>query len=980
MANNTNHLSATDSARVAELKAEGNAFYLQKNLEAAAKKYSKALEIDDTNAVIYCNRAACRLGQSRFVDACDDARKALDEPADSSIHWERAVNLMPNENLSAAEVKQRAAYFQSLEAARRKKGQVLVDGKSLINLKKEQTEHLPWELAAAMIPELREAQNPNSSAWVIFAACEDFREGIKNMKLLRPVKTYTGGTEATMFFGHFGVLTCLSNGLLRDRRIFHMNDDKFLDYYNQQVMFEAQNSQAWMSETPVEILRLARERLASEGWNKVRPALSVSVRGRFLRGFIQAGLTKRPDIALQFIGHAIEIIELCKKEWPDVPDSDRGAIFQTTFLLGLRAEWLEQYFSAYNGVNGQFTLETLEKEADRLIADLNAVLPHQLPQNVDPGFILSFYSYPMGHAYAAKAFCRSQMAKRANQRNDYQDWLKYTQEAGASYLQAAQRYMKDDENHLWFMKCSLDCSLSLGQPLSMVLPPMCMIREAYPKMQRIWGNSASAMQGRDEAIKSVFRTEDRLKELLDQGIVSMSDPFDTYRLAQSRIVDALEDAKKAVQLDPQYIKAHARVATAMDAMGFPGVASWERAIELMPSENLSPTEAKQRQSYVDSLEASKLMEKKGRSARTSGGTGHQHASPVAGAVNNPYSSAWVIYAAHKEFHSGMEILKNLQSVPNSSKTYLVEGKTGALTNLSNGILSDSRVFMVDDPIFFRKLHQPGYAISLPVKLEGMHTKAWLLGSPEEVIRNARECLRSESWDTVPSRSVCQCAMDLLRTRFLQGFLHGGFHGCPDMATEYIGHAIEIIKLGRRVWSNVSDSEKGAVFRETFLMGLRAEWLDQYLKMLKNNVAYFNYHPAQALDTGECPLATLDEEADSLITNLKESWPRFPKDGNDPGFIYSFHYYPLGTAYAVIWLVSCTSDQYPPDKEYSIWYMKCALASMVGVRSPLSLILPIMQKGGRDKQIEELLKTEKKLRELVMEDVVSMNDTFNTSLL
>ncbi|KAJ8692610.1 hypothetical protein PTI98_009908 [Pleurotus ostreatus] len=65
-------------------------------------------------------------------------------------------------------------------------------------------------------------------------------------------------------------------------------------------------------------------------------------------------------------------------------------------------------------------------------------------------------------------------------------------------------------------------------------------------------------------------------------------------------------------------------------------------------------------------------------------------------------------------------------------------------------------------------------------------------------------------------------MNLFRTRFLQGFLHGGFHGRPDVATEYVGHAIEIIKLGRKVWSNVPDSEKGAVFRETFLMGLRAE--------------------------------------------------------------------------------------------------------------------------------------------------------------
>ncbi len=158
---------------------------------------------------------------------------------------------MPNENLSVAETKQRAAYVQSLEAARRKKGQVLVDGKSLINFQKEQTKQLPWELATAMIPELREAQNPSSSVsrsirsgrcWFLFRVLtlpwigmghfrclrghdsslpptfgclfsysdgQDFREGIKNMKLLRPMATNIGGTTSTLFFGHFGVRRCM---------------------------------------------------------------------------------------------------------------------------------------------------------------------------------------------------------------------------------------------------------------------------------------------------------------------------------------------------------------------------------------------------------------------------------------------------------------------------------------------------------------------------------------------------------------------------------------------------------------------------------------------------------------------------------------------------------------------------------------------------------------------------------------------------
>ena len=53
--------------RVAELKAEGNALYLRKKSEAAANKYTQALQLDDHNVILYCNRAACRLAQSRYV-------------------------------------------------------------------------------------------------------------------------------------------------------------------------------------------------------------------------------------------------------------------------------------------------------------------------------------------------------------------------------------------------------------------------------------------------------------------------------------------------------------------------------------------------------------------------------------------------------------------------------------------------------------------------------------------------------------------------------------------------------------------------------------------------------------------------------------------------------------------------------------------------------------------------------------------------
>lgn len=46
---------------VAKLKDEGNAFFLKKDYASAAAKYTEAIKIDGENAILYSNRAACRL-------------------------------------------------------------------------------------------------------------------------------------------------------------------------------------------------------------------------------------------------------------------------------------------------------------------------------------------------------------------------------------------------------------------------------------------------------------------------------------------------------------------------------------------------------------------------------------------------------------------------------------------------------------------------------------------------------------------------------------------------------------------------------------------------------------------------------------------------------------------------------------------------------------------------------------------------------
>jgi stress-induced-phosphoprotein 1 len=50
-----------------ELKAEGNELFIQKQYDQAARKFTQAIELDGTNAILYANRAACHQLLKRFV-------------------------------------------------------------------------------------------------------------------------------------------------------------------------------------------------------------------------------------------------------------------------------------------------------------------------------------------------------------------------------------------------------------------------------------------------------------------------------------------------------------------------------------------------------------------------------------------------------------------------------------------------------------------------------------------------------------------------------------------------------------------------------------------------------------------------------------------------------------------------------------------------------------------------------------------------
>lgn len=53
--------------RAATLKDEGNALFVLKDYQTAHVKYSRALDLDENNAVLFANRAACSHRLRKYV-------------------------------------------------------------------------------------------------------------------------------------------------------------------------------------------------------------------------------------------------------------------------------------------------------------------------------------------------------------------------------------------------------------------------------------------------------------------------------------------------------------------------------------------------------------------------------------------------------------------------------------------------------------------------------------------------------------------------------------------------------------------------------------------------------------------------------------------------------------------------------------------------------------------------------------------------
>lgn len=65
---------------------------------------------------------------------------------------------------------------------------------------------------------------------------------------------------------------------------------------------------------------------------------------------------------------------------------------------------------------------------------------------------------------------------------------------------------------------------------------------------------------------------------------------------------------------------------------------------------------------------------------------------------------------------------------------------------------------------------------------------------------------------------------------MRGFLDSGLRGNNTAYVEFVTRAVDVLKWGLEAWKEVSKEDRGAIFSDTFLRGVRVLRLDALMKV------------------------------------------------------------------------------------------------------------------------------------------------------
>ncbi|KAL1719436.1 hypothetical protein EV715DRAFT_290149 [Schizophyllum commune] len=518
--------SSTPS-RAEYLKAEGNTFFLRKDYALAALKYTEALEVDERNAVLWANRAACRLQLKEYMDAAIDldpnygkawsrlatAEDFLHHPVASVPAWRRALECLPTSNLTPIEEKQKAEWIKGLhaaEAALAKPVDVMANGARDITDEKDE---MPWVVAEKILSDMQRAGSGTwkSSAWLINLAHVQFKMGSDELK--QQTQTRDPKTGQMLLGTKGGILELLTNAITTDTRVVAL-DQEWLQRSQMQLQWEVQMSEAWPNAGPDQLMREFPARLSQVGWQRARLAFSTTVRRWILNACLDSGSRGKYDNARLWLSNAVQVLAWGSETYKSVPASDKGPVFDPTFILGVRRYLLDVLKAAYSQSQDQKILEEIYDAAQETLKEVERLPPVANPVP-DPAFHLAFNVYPKAEATAALGFYHSAVANL--EETSPQDAADHLTKAASSYIDAAETLPDDDELHPLYTATAFDQMRPFPVPVRTTLTLLTSIKQSVPRAERIWKASSIWKGGVGERFAKLLEAERELRQGLDAG-------------------------------------------------------------------------------------------------------------------------------------------------------------------------------------------------------------------------------------------------------------------------------------------------------------------------------------------------------------------------------------------------------------------------------------------------------------------------------
>ncbi|KAI0044095.1 hypothetical protein FA95DRAFT_1497648 [Auriscalpium vulgare] len=215
--------------------------------------------------------------------------------------------------------------------------------------------------------------------------------------------------------------------------------------------------------------------LKQNGWNRVRPSVTITVRCLIVRGHMAMNMRRDYETAYTVFSKAQRIIEWGRTEWAGVSDDDRGTIFSDTFYASVASMALVAFEAVRRcacGRSRRFRREELIERADALIKHTLSV---PQPASMNSILRLAFVVYPEAQAHSTKGLAFAKHVEYT-QCADAEEKKAYLRRAVDEYMKAAELYPTDEERHAQRLYDALMCLFRLRAPL----------RETWPLMERIW--------------------------------------------------------------------------------------------------------------------------------------------------------------------------------------------------------------------------------------------------------------------------------------------------------------------------------------------------------------------------------------------------------------------------------------------------------------------------------------------------------------